>query len=70
MTRGGQVADHALGIRAFRHVFHKRGFDAIAQGGFNGFAAFIMLAHPAHIRERRNIHEADFERLFWGRIGL
>ena len=57
---GGQIADHAFGIRAFGHILHKGGFDAIPQRGLNRLAAFVVLAHPARIGQWRDVDEADF----------
>ena len=57
-----QVADHALGIGALRHVFHKLGGDLVAQRLFHFLARLIVLGGPACVADGADIHEADVQR--------
>jgi hypothetical protein len=55
---GRQVANHALGIGPFGHVFDEGGLDLAAQGGLDGLAALFVLARPARFGDGRDIDES------------
>ncbi|MDQ0589778.1 hypothetical protein QFZ47_003887 [Variovorax paradoxus] len=58
-----EVADHALGVGALWHVLDEGGPDLAAERRIDGLAALFMLAHPAGIGDRRDVDEADLQRL-------
>ena len=62
----GHVANHAFGVRAFGHVFHKLGlhFEALLlELRFQAEAAQFMLVHPAAGQSWCDIHKANLQGL-------
>ena len=57
-----QITDDALGVRAFRHIFNKAGFDLRAQRSLHRLPAVFMLTHPTGVGHGRDIHKANFQR--------
>jgi hypothetical protein len=57
----GELADHALRIRAFGHVFNDLGDDLAAQRLLHLLAALVMLEGPAGVTDRADIDEADLQ---------
>src|SRR5699024_4760169 len=63
VTAGGQLADDAVGVRAFGNTLHISGFHLVAELLLDGQAARIMLEDPDAIAVRTDIDEAHLERL-------
>ena len=62
----GHVADDALGVSGFGHVFYKGGKDLVAEFFFNRFAGVVMCKRPAAIAHRADIGKGDLQRLGFG----
>jgi len=56
----GQVTDHALGIRAFRHFLNKGGLDLVTVLGLNSLATQVMRKSPAGIAAAAGAGGASF----------
>ena len=56
---GSHVADHALCIRGFGHVFYKGCNDLVAEFFFNRFARVVMCKSPAAIAHGADIGKGD-----------
>ncbi|MCY1371601.1 hypothetical protein D9M69_587510 [compost metagenome] len=66
-----EVANHALGVRAFGHVFHEGGLHLAGQRRLHGLAALVVLAHPAGVGQRRDVDKRGLDRWRDGRrLGL
>ena len=66
LPRLRELADHALGVRAFGHALDVLGRDLAAQRLFHFLAAGVVLERPAGVADRAHVDEADLERLVGG----
>ena len=66
MTLLRQIANHALGVRALRHLFHERRADLGSERLCHLLAPGVVLRRPACITDRAYVDEADLQRLSGG----
>ena len=57
-----QIADHALGVRAFGDVLDIAGLHTLAQCRLHGKPAFFVLAYPAGGGQWRNVDKPNLQR--------
>ena len=63
MAGGGELADHALGVRPFGDVLDVGGLDLVAEMLDHRLAAELVAVGPAVVADRPDVDEADLERL-------
>ena len=70
------VAEIALGVGRLGNVFGERGFNFVAELGFQSFASVVVRKGPTAVAHRANVGKCNFQRLWLGsfnhgcRLGL
>ena len=57
-----QIANHALGVRTFRHVLDEAGLYLAGESGLCLFARLVVGERPARVAHWADVRERDLER--------